>query len=446
VPWSGFDLINAFNRWKISEDAGRLFVVAPSGIIDKQVTGLPWRRGVSAQVFEEAAVDCGRALAAFRDSRSGARKGPRVRFPKHKRKGRCRESFRIRNKRHKHGGCLIRVGEGHPRSVTLPTIGQIRVHDDTRKLRRLLRPGKTSDVSTDGGIGAARARILFATVTRHGGRWYVSLNLQACDFHPARRHQLGPLEDGDRFIGVDRGLTVFAVAATAEGTEVGRFHALKPLNRQLSRLRRRSRNLSRASRGSNNRIRAARLLALQHAHIANARRSFLHEVSSQLTKTHGRLAIEDLAVLNLAANRRLARAISDAAWAEFARQLTYKALWLGGELVVCDRWFPSTRTCSRCGRLKEQMKPTERVLCCDGCGLVIDRDRNAAANLAAWAERFHSQAPARQAGGREPMPLEGKALAIALMMAKLAPMKGEPTLRLRPEPRTPEEGGVRTAH
>jgi putative transposase len=87
VPWSGFDLINAFNRWKISEDAGRLFVVAPSGIIDKQVTGLPWRRAVSAQVFEEAAVDCGRALAAFRHSRSGAGKGPRVRYPKHKRKG-----------------------------------------------------------------------------------------------------------------------------------------------------------------------------------------------------------------------------------------------------------------------------------------------------------------------------------------------------------------------
>jgi putative transposase len=82
VPWSRFDLINAFNRWKNSEDAGRLFVVvAPSGTIGKQVSGLPWRREVSAQVVEEAAVDCGRPLAAFRDSRSGARKGPRVRFP-----------------------------------------------------------------------------------------------------------------------------------------------------------------------------------------------------------------------------------------------------------------------------------------------------------------------------------------------------------------------------
>jgi putative transposase len=209
---------------------------------------------------------------------------------------------------------------------------------------------------------------------------------------------------------VDRGLTTFAVAATAEGIEVGRFHSPKPLKRPL---RRRSRVLSRTSRGSNNWVKAAHLLAREHARIANVRRNFLHEVSSQLAKTHSRLAIEDLTVINLAANRRLARAIADAAWAEFGRQLSYKAAWLGAELVVCDRWFPSSKTCSRCGRLKEHMTLAERVLRCDGCGLVIDRDRNAAANLAAWAERHHAQAPDRQAGGRESTPLEGKVLAIA---------------------------------
>jgi putative transposase len=98
------------------------------------------------------------------------------------------------------------------------------------------------------------------------------------------------------------------------------------------------------------------------------------------------------------ANRRLARAIGDAAWAELARQLTYKSAWFGTELVVCDRWFPSTKTCSTCGMVKQQLKLANRVFRCAGCGLVIDRDRNAAANLAAWAE--HAQAPDRQAGGR----------------------------------------------
>jgi len=105
------------------------------------------------------------------------------------------------------------------------------------------------------------------------------------------------------------------------------------------------------------------------------RRHFLHEVSSQLVQTHDRLCLEDLSVANLMANRRLARAIGDAAWAELARQLTYKSAWFGTELVVCDRWFPSTKTCSTCGMVKQQLKLANRVFRCAGCGLVIDRDR-----------------------------------------------------------------------
>jgi putative transposase len=93
VPWSGFDLIKAFNAWKISEGAGHVFIVAPDGTTTKKVTGLPWRHQVSAQVFEEAAIDLGRALAAHAKSRNR-----RVGFPRHRRKGRSRDSFRLRNK------------------------------------------------------------------------------------------------------------------------------------------------------------------------------------------------------------------------------------------------------------------------------------------------------------------------------------------------------------
>jgi putative transposase len=98
VPWSGFDLINAFNAWKRSEAAGRSFVVAPDATITKHVTGLVWQREVSAQVFEEAAVDLGRALVTYEQGRVAKVKGRRVGFPRYKRKGRCRESFRLRNK------------------------------------------------------------------------------------------------------------------------------------------------------------------------------------------------------------------------------------------------------------------------------------------------------------------------------------------------------------
>jgi putative transposase len=245
-----------------------------------------------------------------------------------------------------------------------------------------------------------RARILFATVSRHDCRWSVSLTVQAPDFHPERRH---PSRQGDHrggFVGVDRGIGALAVAATADGTEVGRFTAPMPLRRGLVGLRRLSRPISRAQPRSCNRAKATRRLSRRHARIVNIRRYFLHEVSSQLVKTHDRLCVEDLAVANLMTNRHLARAIGDAAWTELARQLGYKAAWFGAELVVCDRWFASSKICSRCGRVKQQMGLAERTFCCEACGLAIDRDRNAAANLAAWAERSNARVPDRQAGGR----------------------------------------------
>ena len=401
VPWSGFDLINVFNAWKKTEKAGRVFVVAPDGTIAKKITGLAWRHEVGAQVFEEAAIDLGRALAGYVHAKSGTHDGRRrVGFPRYKRKSRCRDSFRLRNRQGKAGSFRIRVGERHPRSVTLPSIGEIRVHDDTRRLRRLLRPVVQTDPDTGQPVAAPRAKVLFATVSRHGSRWYVSLNVQAPDFHAGRCHRPHPADDHDGFVGVDRGLAALAVAATSDATEVCRFTAPRPLTRRLGRLRRRSRALSRTKPRSRNRAKAARRLSQEHARVADLRQSFLHETSSWLAKTHSRLVIEDLAVANLIRNKYLARAITDAAWAEFGRQLRYKAAWLGAELVTCDRWFASTRICSRCGTVKQQMGLAERTYRCDRCGLAMDRDRNAAANLAAWAERSYAPSPDRQAGGR----------------------------------------------
>jgi putative transposase len=248
-----------------------------------------------------------------------------------------------------------------------------------------------------------RARVLSATVTRRVARWYVCLNIEAADYHPGRRHQHRSQHEGRSFVGIDRGLAVFAVVAGSDGVEVCRFTAPRPLARRQRRLRRRARGLGRTQRGSRNRARAAGLLAREHHRVAMIRRSFLHEVSSQLTKTHSGLALEDLPVANLIRNKRLARAITDAAWSEFARQLRYKTAWLGGDLVVCDRWFPSTKTCSRCGRVAQHMALGTRTFRCNGCGLIMDRDCNAAANLAAWAEAAEldvAQVPDRQAGGR----------------------------------------------
>jgi putative transposase len=112
VPWSGYDLINAFNTWKKSEDAGRVFVVSTDGTATKQVTGLAWRHKVSAQVFEEAAVDLGHALSAHSSAKRGTPAGRQVGFPGRKRKGRCRDSFRLRNKQQGRTSAV-----GHPAQV-----------------------------------------------------------------------------------------------------------------------------------------------------------------------------------------------------------------------------------------------------------------------------------------------------------------------------------------
>jgi hypothetical protein len=160
----------------------------PGSGVRPLAVGLTWRREVSAQVFEEAAVDLGRALAAYGKANSGTLQEHRSGFPRRKRKGHCRDSFRMRNRISRNGRCHIRIGEGHARTILLPTIGVVRVHDDTRRLRRLLRPVEHRRPLTGSSALTPRARVLFATVARHGHRWLISLNVEAPDLHTERRH------------------------------------------------------------------------------------------------------------------------------------------------------------------------------------------------------------------------------------------------------------------
>ena len=191
-------------RWKKTEDAGRVFTVDTTGETAMVVTGLPWRAEVCQQVFEEAAVDCGRALGAWSDSRSGKRKGQRVGFPSSRRKPAWWRRF----------GCATSTPRGaHRRSGLATTIGRVRspcpvsgrsaVFDDTRRLRRM----RAKD----------RAKILFATVTHHADRWWVALNVEAADLHPPTTHPMRDPADDGGWVGVDRGLSAFLVAAHADG-------------------------------------------------------------------------------------------------------------------------------------------------------------------------------------------------------------------------------------
>jgi len=330
VPWSRFDLINAFNAWKRSEQAGRRFAVDRSGQATLVDQGLSWRSEVCAQVFEEGAQDLGRALAAFSAARRGERR--EVGFPHFQKLGR-NDSFRLRNKVSKNGRHTIRVGEQNPRSVTLPVIGAVPVREDTRRLRRLLREGPQ---------GKPRGRICYATVAVKNGRFVLTLTCELADFHEKRRHA----SEQRSFIGIDRGLSSLLVLGDANRNELGRIAPPKHLDQELVKIRRQSRACSRKVLGSSNRKKAARRLARLHAKVVNRRADFTHRISSEIAKSHGALCLEQLAVGNLTKNRHLSRAIGDAAWGELANQLSYKARWYGATLHIAPRFFPSTRTCS----------------------------------------------------------------------------------------------------
>jgi putative transposase len=114
----------------------------------------------------------------------------------------------------------------------------------------------------------------------------------------------------------------------------------------------------------------------------HARRNLIHETTTMLAKTYDVIVIEDLNVAGLVKNDSLAKHISDASWGEFARQLAYKTKWYGSTLVKADRFYPSSKTCSQCGTVKATLSLDERTFCCETCGLNLDRDVNAAINLA----------------------------------------------------------------
>ena len=363
VPWSGFDLINTFNSWKRSPEAG---------ITDEGKPGLVWRDDVCQQVFEEAAVDLGRALEAFSAWRQGKRRGKRPNMPRFKKKQTARRSFRLRNKG-TGTKSAIRLGEEAARSVRLPKLGVIAVRECTRKLRQMLNKG--------------RAKIWFATVSqRTGGHWRVTLNVEAADFHAGQRH--GPNQHA-RLVGIDRGLSTFAVLADRQGQELERIESPRPLRKALPQLRRRNRALSRKQKGSRNRYRARVRLSRLHQRIADVRKDFVHRTSTRLVKTHGHLVIEKLCTSGLIRSR-LSRAIADSAWSLFATLLGYKASWYRAVLTVADRFYPSTRRCSACGVTGAELRLSERNFRCSSCGHAADRDTNAAACLAQYPEVFAS--------------------------------------------------------
>jgi putative transposase len=323
----------------------------------------PWWAQCSKEAFNTGLDGVARALKNFGDSKAGKRAGKKVGFPKFKARRRTTPSVRFTTG-------VIRV-EGDRTHVTLPRLGRIKTHESTRKLARRVEQGS--------------ARILSATVRREAGRWFCSFT---CEVQHIQRAPTRP----NLVVGVDLGVTHLAVLSSPV-PGVSDENGFVPNPRHLGRAQR---DLARVSRRVSRRVgpdrrtgqrpskrweKANRQRNTIHHRVADLRRDGLHKLTTGLAATIGIVVVEDLNVAGMLRNRKLARQLADASFGEIRRQLRYKICWSGGRLVVADRWFASSKTCSACGAVKPKLSVSTRVFRCEHCGLVIDRDLNAAINL-----------------------------------------------------------------
>ncbi len=367
MSWSFQSLRNDFNRRKhqvaVRED------------------GTPWWGENSKEVYANACQNLAAGLKNWDDSRTGTRKGPRVGFPSFKSK-RSTKRFAFTT-----GAIRVEADRHH---VTLPRVGRLRVHESTRKLARRL--------------DHATARVLKATVRFERGRWLVSFTcvVQRAPHRPAHVKRVASV------VGVDVGVHDLVVAATPDGREVMRVRAPREFAHACAKLRALQRKAARQQgrwdattktrrEPSAGWLRTQQAIAKQHVRVGNLRRDRLHKLTTELAQSFDVIGTETLAVKNMmaaggAGKKGLNRALADAGLGELSRQLDYKTRWYTSVRVQADRWYPSSKTCSGCGCVKTKLSLAERLYVCDNtdCGLRIDRDLNAAINLARMARAEHS--------------------------------------------------------
>lgn len=323
--------------------------------------GAPWWAENSKEAYSSGLANLSTALKNWRESRTGKRKGRKVGFPHRKRLRGTRPTCRFTT------GPLGLGPATDRRHIQLPRIGLVRTHESTRKLARR--------------VEAGTATIHSATLSFQRGRWHVSFSVKLPDPTP-------PARPTHRVVGVDLGIKSLAVLSTGEVVPNPRH-----LDAALTTLRRMQRMCSRRrgpdkrtkTKPSNRWIKAKARITALHTHVANQRLDGLHQFTTRLVADHDTIVVENLNVAGMIRNRQLARHISGLGMGEMRRQIEYKAPTGGARILVADRWYPSSKTCSACGVVKAKLRLSERMFVCESCGMTLDRDLNAARNLAALA-------------------------------------------------------------
>ena len=311
----------------------------------------PWWRENSKEAYNSAFEWLAQALKNWSDSKKGKRAGRKVGWPKYKAKRSSVPRFAYTT-----GFNLI---DGDPKALRLPRIGRVHCMENVTK--------------------RVRGRVVRVTVSRHAGAWFAALTVRLPDEHVP---SVSGKQSGIRPVGVDLG--VKTLATLSDGTVFPNprnyVRAQQKLRRAQQTLSRRDRD-SNGGRGSNRWNKALKRVQAVHTHVAYQRADTIGKITAWLARNYTDISIEDLNVQGMSSNSRLAKHVLDAGFSEFRRQLEYKTAKTGARLHFVDRWCPSSKTCSNCGSVKAKLSLTERTYTCGNCGLVIDRDLNAAINI-----------------------------------------------------------------
>jgi putative transposase len=309
-------------------------------------TDFPWMYEVSANSTQEALRDLDEAFQNF--FRRVKQKKGKVGFPKFKSKRNSKQSFRLKG--------FIYVESNR---IKLPRIGWVRLKENDY-------------IPID-------AKILSVTVSQQAGRWFCSVLTEQ------EKDEIQKNTNGD-VIGIDFGIKQLATCSNKivfENPKAYRTHQKK--------LKRTQKEVSRRKLGGANRQKSKQKLQRIHYKISNIRKDVIHKMTTAVARTKPSVVIiEDLQIKNMLKNRKLSKSLSDASFGEIRRQFEYKSKWYGFDLKIVDKFFPSSKTCSCCGSIKQDLKLSDRIYHCSVCGFELDRDMNAALNL----EHAYTASPA----------------------------------------------------